>query len=241
MVLATGFNVPHVDMIALLRPTQSAGLFLQQVGRGLRNAPGKTDCLVLDFAGNTKRHGPIDMVEGSGKPSKAGDESEKDAEKKVMAKDCPKCMTIVRLSVMKCPSCGHEWPAPVPKHEAIADATRPIISTVRPEWVPVDKVSYHRHLKAGSPDSLCVNYHCGMIVHREWICLEHEGKLAQRQKAPSLVAQKRRDQAARRHHRGPGARSTKSSPSLEISRLGRDGRFFRIGRAPRFRSREAAE
>ncbi|MDN3557381.1 DEAD/DEAH box helicase [Halomonas maura] len=51
-VLTTGFDAPHVDLIAILRPTESVGLYQQIVGRGLRLAPGKTDCLVLDYAGN---------------------------------------------------------------------------------------------------------------------------------------------------------------------------------------------
>lgn len=51
-VLTTGFDAPHVDLIAILRPTESVSLYQQIVGRGLRLSPGKTDCLVLDFAGN---------------------------------------------------------------------------------------------------------------------------------------------------------------------------------------------
>ncbi|MEH6577136.1 MAG: DEAD/DEAH box helicase [Amphritea sp.] len=51
-VLTTGFDAPHVDMIALLRPTQSVSLYQQIVGRGLRLAEGKQDCLVMDYAGN---------------------------------------------------------------------------------------------------------------------------------------------------------------------------------------------
>lgn len=51
-VLTTGFDAPHVDFIAMLRPTQSLGLYQQIVGRGLRLAPNKTDCLVIDYAGN---------------------------------------------------------------------------------------------------------------------------------------------------------------------------------------------
>ena len=50
-VLTTGFDVSHVDFIALLRPTQSVSLFQQIVGRGLRLHPGKRDCLVMDYAG----------------------------------------------------------------------------------------------------------------------------------------------------------------------------------------------
>lgn len=51
-VLTTGFDAPHVDMIALLRPTASVSLFQQIVGRGLRLSPGKRDCLIIDYAGS---------------------------------------------------------------------------------------------------------------------------------------------------------------------------------------------
>ncbi|NRB39121.1 MAG: DEAD/DEAH box helicase [Pseudomonadales bacterium] len=51
-VLTTGFDAPHVDMIAILRPTQSVSLYQQIIGRGLRLAPDKKDCLVIDYAGN---------------------------------------------------------------------------------------------------------------------------------------------------------------------------------------------
>jgi DNA repair protein RadD len=223
MVLATGFNVPHVDMIALLRPTQSAGLFVQQVGRGLRNATGKTDCLILDFAGNTKRHGPIDTVEGKGE-SKASSEDREEEEKLVKAKDCPKCLTLVRLYVMKCPTCGHEWPAPVPKHEAVADASTPIISVVRPEWIEVDGMSCHRHLKAGSPDSLCITYRCGLIAHREWICLEHDGYANQRamewwRKSAGTTPPETVGEALTRQH------EIRIPSEIRVSA---DGRFFKI-------------
>ncbi len=51
-VLTTGFDAPHVDLIAILRPTESVSLYQQIVGRGLRLSPDKEDCLVMDFAGN---------------------------------------------------------------------------------------------------------------------------------------------------------------------------------------------
>lgn len=50
-VLTTGFDAPHVDVIAILRPTESNGLYQQIVGRGLRLDPGKTDCFILDYTG----------------------------------------------------------------------------------------------------------------------------------------------------------------------------------------------
>ncbi|WP_261640148.1 DEAD/DEAH box helicase [Erwinia mallotivora] len=51
-VLTTGFDAPHVDLIAILRPTESVSLYQQIVGRGLRLCPDKHDCLILDYAGN---------------------------------------------------------------------------------------------------------------------------------------------------------------------------------------------
>jgi DNA repair protein RadD len=50
-VLTTGFDAPHVDVIALLRPTESVSLFQQIIGRGLRLFEGKEDCLILDYTG----------------------------------------------------------------------------------------------------------------------------------------------------------------------------------------------
>ncbi len=51
-VRTTGFDAQHVDLIAILRPTESVSLYQQIVGRGLRLSEGKTDCLILDYAGN---------------------------------------------------------------------------------------------------------------------------------------------------------------------------------------------
>ncbi|APE32564.1 ATP-dependent helicase [Halomonas aestuarii] len=68
-VLTTGFDAPHVDLIAILRPTESVSLYQQIVGRGLRLSPGKDDCLVLDYAGN-----PWDLYAPEvGSPKPAGD------------------------------------------------------------------------------------------------------------------------------------------------------------------------
>lgn len=52
-VLTTGFDAPHVDVIAILRPTDSVSLYQQIIGRGLRLAEGKKDCFVLDYTGVT--------------------------------------------------------------------------------------------------------------------------------------------------------------------------------------------
>ena len=62
-VLTTGFDAPRIDLLAMLRPTLSTGLYVQMVGRGTRKADGKVNCLILDFAGNCRRHGPVDRVD----------------------------------------------------------------------------------------------------------------------------------------------------------------------------------
>ena len=53
-VLTTGFDAPRIDLLAMLRPTLSTGLYVQMVGRGTRKADGKVNCLILDFAGNCR-------------------------------------------------------------------------------------------------------------------------------------------------------------------------------------------
>lgn len=55
-----GWDCPSVSCVIMARPTASLTLYLQCVGRGMRTAPGKTDLLILDHAGNIERHGPPD-------------------------------------------------------------------------------------------------------------------------------------------------------------------------------------
>lgn len=171
-VLATGFNVPHVDLVGLLRPTQSAGLYVQQVGRALRKAPGKVDALILDYAGLVKTHGPIDAITSRGFPKA----KKVDGEEPVRAKECPTCQTLNALNVRHCITCGHEWERDeAPKHQAQADATHAILSTDGPPWLDVTDMSFARHRKVGGTDSLRAEFHCGITTHRAWICLEHQG------------------------------------------------------------------
>lgn len=75
-LISEGLDVPAVGAVILLRPTQSLGLHLQQVGRGLRPATGKSRLVVLDHAGNSLRHGLPDSPREwslAGRPKKKGD------------------------------------------------------------------------------------------------------------------------------------------------------------------------
>lgn len=171
-VLTTGFDAPGTDLVALLRPTKSVGLYVQMVGRGTRLAPGKDDCLILDFAGNTARHGPIDTVDGN--------REKKEGEGEAPTKVCPECETINHAAVRICVSCGHEFPPPEIKVAPKA-ATNALLSTqLQPEWCEVTSVRYARHEKPGKPASLRVSYQCGLTSHSEWICFEHTGYPRQR-------------------------------------------------------------
>jgi len=67
-VLTTGFDAPHVDVIAILRPTESNSLYQQIVGRGLRLSDGKKDCYVLDYTG--MRHDIYAPEIGDKRPAK---------------------------------------------------------------------------------------------------------------------------------------------------------------------------
>jgi DNA repair protein RadD len=169
-VLTTGFNAPGVDLIALLRPTKSAGLYVQMVGRGTRLAPGKENCLVLDFAGNVRRHGPIDLV----RPKRPGEGGGGEAPTKL----CPECDSIIALSAAECPDCGYVFPAREVKIAPTA-ATLPVLSP-KVQWLPVHGVSYNRHDKLGGLPSLKVTYSCGLKSYSEWVCIEHQGYARQK-------------------------------------------------------------
>ena len=132
-VLTTGFNAPAVDLIAMLRPTKSTGLYVQMAGRGTRLAPGKENCLVLDFAGNVERHGPIDavkpIVEPRRRPSRA---APRPAESLRPPKPCPNCGSVVAAAVPECPDCGHEFSPP---GIAATASTFAILSIQPAQWL----------------------------------------------------------------------------------------------------------
>ena len=184
-VLTTGFDAPGIDAVAVLRATMSPGLFAQIVGRGLRIAEGKTDCLILDFGGNLQRHGALDADDyGISKPRNS-DGSE------APSKVCPKCKNEVYLSAVKCPECGHMFVRQMdqqPRHGDEIDTTSSIVGAPEPQWYDVQEVNWHLHAKKstpGKPPTLCVSYYVsddtmpagnlGWIVVREWVCFEHEG------------------------------------------------------------------
>jgi DNA repair protein RadD len=98
-VLTTGFDDPSIECILCLRPTMSAGLYVQMMGRGMRIAPGKKDCLVLDHGANVQRHGTIDDIHVP-RPGQQRDTGT------VRAIECEGCHTLYSVSAEGCPTCG---------------------------------------------------------------------------------------------------------------------------------------
>jgi len=175
-VLTTGFNVPAVDLVALVRATASTGLYVQMVGRGTRNSAGKTNCLVLDYGENVARHGFIDAV----KPTIKGAGTGGDAP----SKECPSCQTICHAAIRVCPECGHQFPPPEANHGTRAYDGAMLSSQVVPEWWDVQDVTYQKWVKEGKPDSIRVTYHCGLNQRvSEWLCPDHGGYAASRYEA----------------------------------------------------------
>lgn len=181
-VLTTGFNVPHVDLVAIVRATESTGLYIQIVGRGTRIAPGKENCLVLDYGDNVMRHGFIDKI----KPKIKGKSENGEAP----VKKCPECLTVNHAAVRVCIECGHEFPPPQFNHGTKAYSGAMISTQVEAEWVDVDDVGYAKWRKEGKPDSIRVTYYCGLIKVSEWLCPDHGGYAAERyqKRMPSLGA-----------------------------------------------------
>lgn len=187
-ILTTGFDFPSIDLIAMLRPTQSASLWVQMLGRGTRpdyedgydlatkegrlqaiEHSSKKNCLVLDFAGNTKRLGPVnDPVLPKAKGKGSGE---------APIKICEECGTYNHASVRHCINCGHEFPKFLKiKSKAGTDALIATGETFPVEVFQVERVTYSIHRKEGKPDSIAVSYFCkGFRMFREFICFEHQG------------------------------------------------------------------
>ena len=176
-VLTTGFDAPHIDCVALVRPTMSPGLFYQQVGRGFRLHPGKENCLVLDFGGNVLRHGPVDDIRVTTNDRGDG---------KAPAKECPECRALIATGFATCPECGYVFPPPDRRqHDPKASEAGILSGQVTTTKYQVEDAYYGMHSKRGAdegaPRTLRVDYRIGWHDYKsEWVCFEHEGYARQK-------------------------------------------------------------
>jgi superfamily II DNA or RNA helicase len=107
-IASIGFDLPALDCITLARPTKSLAMYLQMLGRGLRPAPGKKDCLVLDHSGCVHSLGFAADERFWSLDGHADLEETKRAREKSLGKDvtCPKC-SCVYSGGRVCPACAY--------------------------------------------------------------------------------------------------------------------------------------
>ena len=167
-MLTTGVDIPPVDLIVLLRSTSSIRLHIQIIVRGARVSPetGKEDCLVLDYAGNLKRNGPIDdpIIKLSGKGG--GGEA--------IMKVCEQCDELVAIAVRICPCCGAEF---LFKHHLNLESSQKSVMSLK-NWHNVDETYYKWYVGSKGIAMLMVYHRCGLRTFSQTVPIEHPGKAA---------------------------------------------------------------
>lgn len=173
-ILTTGFNKPDLMMIGNLRPTNSTSLWVQMLSRLTRMYPGKRGGLVLDFAYNTERLGPINDPNPPRPPGKGN------APRVPPIRICPQCNTYNHASARECCQCGLEFSRETTLFPTAS--TTPVLRTeeqVIQRW-SVSRVVYLRHMKTNSMPMMRVSYLCDLGIIDEYVTLEHGGYAAKR-------------------------------------------------------------
>jgi superfamily II DNA or RNA helicase len=113
--LTTGIDW-DVRCIILARPTKSEMLFVQMIGRGLRTAEGKDDCLILDHSDNHIRLGFVTDIHHDELDDGKERLASRRAKPEALPKKCPKCTFMKPPKTLACPACGF---IPVPQTHAV--------------------------------------------------------------------------------------------------------------------------
>jgi DNA repair protein RadD len=120
-LISEGTNVPAVEAVLLARPTQSVALYLQQVGRSLRVAPGKERAIILDLVGNIGRHGLPDAPRDWSLDAKARKQR---TIKPRRPRTCEACATVNKPLAIRCVCCGTMLVTPIERREIEAELRR---------------------------------------------------------------------------------------------------------------------
>ena len=222
-VLTTGFDHPDIDLIAMLRPTLSPVLYMQMAGRGMRPKSHTDHCLVLDFAGVVKQHGPITAVQ----PPRKGGDGDGEAPVKV----CEHCNELVHLSLRQCPACGEMFPEPEKRQPKLHNDD---IMGIAGTDMAIDSWAWRQHISRKSgKEMLAVTYYGCNLSDRpvtEYLPITHDGYA--RDKAITLLAhmaqQAGTEEALRAMTIPEVARiMTNGQPPDEIT-IKREGKYFRV-------------
>ena len=171
-VLTTGFDYPDIDLIAMLRPTMSASLYVQMAGRGMRVKSHTDHCLVLDFAGVVETHGPITNVQP---PKKAGD-----GNGEAPVKVCDNCGELCAIAVSICPACGHPFPEPERKKLELRDDD---IMGLEGKDLEVSSWNWRRHVSRASGKEMLSCTYYGSLSDKpitEYLPVLHDGYAGQK-------------------------------------------------------------
>ncbi len=180
-IVTEGFDVPDCSCVLLARPTQSVSLYLQMVGRGLRSAPGKTRCLVLDCGSNWKRIGWPTKDREWALTTTAQEAKKAKDEAAVLMRNCGACFRVWDGGNPACPYCG--WVKPG-KPVAVRARGRRVITVTQDEMGVASRldpaiVSHLRWLWVQQARS---KYKNGWVLHR------FEGKHGRMPVAEELLA-----------------------------------------------------
>lgn len=173
-ILTTGFDFPGIDLIGVLRPMCSPGLWVQALGRGTRIAENKTNCLVLDYAGNTRRLGPINDVRLPQRRSNGVHKGQTNVKK------CPQCGALHHVATLRCNACDYVFPVMTSKIKGTAAQDALLAkSERRVDRLKVTSVGYNKHTKIQHSGyaipTLKVTYYCAGQPYFLWLCFEHRG------------------------------------------------------------------
>lgn len=223
-VLTTGFDYPDIDLIALLRPTCSPGLYVQMVGRGMRLKSRARDCLVLDFAGCVAAHGPIIAVQPPRKPGQGAED------RAAPTKDCPQCGEVVALAVRECPACGYVWEMKPVKLELRDDDIMGQDGTT----MTVTEWAWRRHVsRTSGKEMLAVSYYptdYAATVVTEYLPILHDGYAGEKSRRQLLAMATSAGLAPGDLPEDLGAAAqilSSGEPPGEIE-YRQDGKFFRV-------------
>lgn len=169
-VLTKGFDAPDTSCIVMARPTKSLMMHIQCIGRGLRTAPGKQNCIVIDHAGNCLRNGlptadlPNELDDGNSSRNLDRKEREKKAP---IESPCKRCGHV---SVKhKCPLCG--FAAEARKDvEVINGELYEITETIKEKWAPSAVAALYSELLGYAKEK---GYSSGWAWHK---CREFAGR-----------------------------------------------------------------
>jgi DNA repair protein RadD len=121
-LISEGFDLPAIEVAVLARPTQSLALYLQQVGRVLRPAPGKDKAIILDCVGNVYQHGMPDAPRGWSLEDQP--KQKQDGGGEARPRTCKECFTIKPPMTMTCIGCGADLRTAQERREVEAELAR---------------------------------------------------------------------------------------------------------------------